>query len=390
MRRSPSRRSPSRNSLRREIAFTLLFALVGCGQEGKSRSAGDLSTVVDTGAGARDAVVIVRGFSGDELKALRDSAKTRTEVKWQALFKVSVADAGAVPRALVFRPRFPLDAGRRYRAAFNPHLLSETRADASVVTTFAIAACLRTPQTFVRAVYPSGDTVPENLLRMYIEISASMSRVDGLDYISLRDEQGKTVPATFLPLDADFWNSERTRYTAFLDPGRVKRGILPNEQMGRAIRAGHRYTIVVDSTWRDANGLPLVATYRRSLQDVASDEQIINMNAWRLAVPVRDAKSALVLSFPEPLDHGLLRRALGVETSDGDAVAGDVVIDSQEREWRFRPHEPWRTGRYRVLVLDILEDAAGNRIDGAFEVDKFDRVDSLRPTERRYLPFTVR
>lgn len=397
------------------VSCTLLFALFGCGQEGVSRGAGELSTVVDTSGGAREATVIVRGLSSDELTALRATEKARSESDWQTLFQVSVADADgsaandsvgmtssatATPpmsgkysvndSALVFRPRFPLDAGRRYRAALNPHLLSAARANANVVTTFSLPAASRTAQTFVRTVYPSGDTVPENLLRMYIEFSAPMSRTGGLDYISLQDESGKPVAGTFLPLDADFWNAERTRYTAFLDPGRVKRGILPNEQMGRAIRAGHRYTIVVDSTWRDANGLPLVSTYRRSFQVVAPDEQIIQTSAWAVAAPTRDTKGALIVSFPESLDHGLLRRALGVETVDGVAVAGDVTIDDKERRWRFTPHDSWNAGRYRLLVLNILEDPAGNRIDGAFEVDKFDRVDSVRTAERRYLVFEVR
>lgn len=394
---------------------TLLFALFGCGQEGVSRRGVELSTVLDTSGGAHDAAVIVRGLSSDELTALRDSVTTRSESDWQALFRVSVADADSSAvndsvgmtssvtttpamsgkylvndSALVFRPRFPLDAGRRYRAALNPHLLSALRADANVVTTFSLPASSRTPQTFVRAIYPSGDTVPENLLRVYIEFSAPMSRAGGLDYISLRDEKGKTVAGTFLPLDADFWNAERTRFTAFLDPGRVKRGILPNEQMGRAIHAGHRYTIVVDSTWRDANGLPLTATYRRSFQVVSPDEQIIRTSTWTIAPPMRDTKGVLVVSFPESLDHGLLRRALGVETSDGTAVTGDVTIDKQEREWRFTPHESWRAGRYRLVVLNILEDPSGNRIDGAFEVDKFERVDSGKVAERREMGFVVR
>jgi hypothetical protein len=34
----------------------------------------------------------------------------------------------------------------------------------------------RTPRTMVRAVFPANDTVPENLLRFYIEFSAPMSR----------------------------------------------------------------------------------------------------------------------------------------------------------------------------------------------------------------------
>ncbi len=31
----------------------------------------------------------------------------------------------------------------------------------------------------------------------------------------------------------DLWNEDRTRFTVLYDPGRVKRGILPNEEMGR-------------------------------------------------------------------------------------------------------------------------------------------------------------
>ena len=43
----------------------------------------------------------------------------------------------------------------------------------------------------------------------------------------------------------------------FFDPGRQKRGILPNQQMGRSLEPGQRYTLVVDREWRDGNGLPL-------------------------------------------------------------------------------------------------------------------------------------
>ena len=65
-----------------------------------------------------------------------------------------------------------------------------------------------------------------------------MSRQAGVDFVRLLDDNGREVRNAFLPLEADFWNPAHTRYTLFLDPGRVKRGILPNEQMGRALRSG--------------------------------------------------------------------------------------------------------------------------------------------------------
>jgi hypothetical protein len=79
------------------------------------------------------------------------------------------------------------------------------------------------------------------------------------------------------------------------------------------------------------------------------------------------------ITFPEPLDHGLLMRALGV-TRDGAPLDGDIVVAPGERRWTFTPKEPWQAGRYELLALDILEDLAGNQIGRAFEVDNFDRT----------------
>jgi hypothetical protein len=56
----------------------------------------------------------------------------------------------------------------------------------------------------------------------------------GIGFVRLLDEAGDEVRDPFLPLDAEFWNRDRTRFTVFFDPGRQKRGILPNEEMGRS------------------------------------------------------------------------------------------------------------------------------------------------------------
>lgn len=335
------------------------------------------------------------------LAALRDA--TPPESAWHAALQVSVADDSLVTRgisgryalndsSLEFRPRFAFDAGRRYRVTFDARQLAPIRSDTSQlpsVMTFSLPAGNRTPSTHVTAVLPGSDSLPENLLRLYIEFSAPMARSGGIDHVQLLDERDRVVTAAFLPLDADFWNRDGTRFTVFLDPGRVKRGILPNEQLGRAIRAGHRYSIVVDSTWLDARGLPLTAPYRRTFQVMAPDERIIDIKAWSITPPPHDTKQALTVVFPRPLDHGLLMRAIGVEHASGEQVFGEVTIAQHETVWRFTPRDAWRRGPYQLLVLSILEDAAGNRIDGPFEVDMFERVDTASAPVRRLIPFRV-
>jgi hypothetical protein len=178
----------------------------------------------------------------------------------------------------------------------------------------------------------------------------------------------------FLPLDAEFWNSDRTRYTVFFDPGRQKRGILPNQQMGRSLEIGKRYAIVVSREWPDANGLPLKEEFRKSFTVGPADERPIDVKSWRVSSPRADTRDALVVTFPEPLDHGLLVRALGVTAADGRFLDGEVGIDESEERWAFTPRSAWRAGTYQLTALAMLEDLAGNRIGGF-------RSGSVRPRQ---------
>ncbi len=210
----------------------------------------------------------------------------------------------------------------------------------------------------------------------------------GFDYVMLLDDRGQEVVDAFLPLDADFWNDDRTRYTVFFDPGRVKRGILPNKQMGRALAAGKRYTLLVKREWRDGHGLPLKEEFRHEFRASPPMERPLTMAAWKVAAPAAGTREPVVVTFPDPLDHGLLRRALGVARG-GAALEGDVAIEGAETRWRFTPRAPWVSGDYDLVALAFLEDLAGNRIGRAFEVDNFERTDLTPEPERRTLAFKV-
>jgi hypothetical protein len=343
------------------------------------------------------------GLPKDMLEALEDG--TYTKEQWSAILRVSVApDAPAMlgrysvaNRTLRFEPAFPLDPGREYVVRFDPTAVagagataaSRLAAASALESTVGLPAPDRAPSTVVARVYPTGDEVPENFLRMYVEFSGPMGRRSGIDYMKLLDESGKEIEGAFLPLDYEFWSPDHRRFTVFFDPGRVKDGILPNRQMGRPLRPDRTVTLVISREWRDEHGLPLKEDFRRTLRVGPPDERPLDPASWRIQAPPAGGRDAFVVTFPEPLDHGLLMRALAVRRH-GEALEGDIAVPAGEKQWTFVPKDPWRTGDHELFALDILEDLAGNQIGRAFEVDNFDTVDKSPNPQTITIPFRVR
>jgi hypothetical protein len=345
----------------------------------------------------------VRGLSGSDLSHLGNANLTPDE--WSALLRISprssqTASAGALPSmagrytvdgTLRFWPSFPLDPGREYEIRFQPSNVPRVSIDArkAVAGVVSIAAVNRPPTTVVSAVYPSGDIIPENNLRMYIAFSGAMGQQRGLDHITFIDDEGREVPDVVLPLDTELRNADRTRYTVILDPGRVKKDILPNRRMGRPLHAGEGITIVVKKDWPDAHGVPLAAEFRHRYRVGPADERALQTGDWRIAAPPWGTREPVTVTFPKPLDYGLLQRSLTISRGS-KTLAGDSSIGDGETRWEFVPRTEWERGPYVITVLPILEDLAGNRIGRAFEVmSKGDAVppESASPVS---VPFIVR
>jgi hypothetical protein len=371
-----------------------LTSAVACGG---TRISGppEIRLVADSDGGA---AIVVANLPDDLAATLSSRALAREQ--WSEILTVSV-DEGQPPmlgtyaasgNTLRFTPMFPLDPGRQYRVVFRAGAWNGDggSAPAPLVATVGLPRSEAVPSTVVSHVFPSSDVVPENQLRLYIHFSAPMGRSAGLEHIRLINADGVEVVDPFLPLDAEFWNDDRTRYTVFFDPGRQKRGILPNQQMGRSLERGSRYALVVSRQWRDGNGLPLKEEFRREFRVGPADEQPLAVTAWRVSPPAAGTRDALSVAFDEPLDHGLLLRALGVTGADGKFLDGDVRTEASESHWSFTPRTEWKAGVYQLTALAMLEDLAGNRIGRAFEVDTFNRVDRSPEPERTMVPFTVR
>jgi hypothetical protein len=330
--------------------------------------------------GPAQGAVEVRGLPRDELDRLRRASWSREE--WERVLRVAVAeDQPAVvgtytvtADAVRFTPRFPFDAGRRYRVSFDP---AHPSADAGstgevwrhqpIVAFVARPASTATPSTAVAAIHPSGAVVPENQLRLYLHFTGPMGRGPSLEHVSLLDQDGVPIEDPFLPLDAELWNGDRSRFTLLFDPGRVKRGILPNRRMGRPLRAGRRYTLVVSREWTDAQGQPLMREFRHEFRAGPANDRPVDPSAWTIAPPIGGTRDPLRVTFPAPLDYALLLRALGV-ARDGGSLDGDIAVDQGETRWAFTPSESWRAGRHTLVALPILEDPSGNRIGRAFEI----------------------
>ena len=370
------------------VLLAALFFFTACsGSGGSSTPAGRARIVLNTET-PRPTIDVVDVPS----PALIELGTLDTREAWTAVFKVSVS-ADQAPMVgqysiedgrVRFTPMFPLDHGRQYQVTF-------TAPGAPPITSaVGLPAKDMTPKTTVAQVFPTMEVVPENQLRMYIHFSASMGSRGALDFVHLLDEAGKEVKDPFLPLDAEFWNDDRTRYTVFFDPGRQKRGIAPIADMGRSLTAGKSYTLVIDAEWRDGEGLPLTQSYRRTFKVGPPDEKPLDPQAWKIDAPDAGTSTPLTVSVPEPLDHGLLLRALGVLAPAGKPLEGSVIVGGSERTWAFTPAEPWKAGQHNLVAFAMLEDLAGNRIGRAFEVDQFDRTDKSSEPEKTLIPFNVR
>jgi hypothetical protein len=370
------------------VLLAALFFFAACAPDiACSSVAGPTRIVLNTATNTTTIDVV--DVAAPQIDALRGAT---TREAWAQVFRVAVA-ADQPPMLgeyqidgsrIRFTPMFPFDPGRQYHVTFAP------AGGAPITATVGLPATHTTPTTVVTQVYPSGDVVPENQLRLYVHFSAPMGMKGGLDYVHLVDDRGTAVKDPFLPLDAEFWNDDRTRYTVFFDPGRQKRGIPVIEDMGRSLTEGKAYTLVIDREWRDGNGLPLKEEYRRTFTVGPPDEKPLDSAPWQIQAPTAGTRAPLTVAFPEPLDRGLLLRALGVQGADGQPIQGDIVVGASEVTWSFTPKQFWKAGSHHLVALAMLEDLAGNRIGRAFEVDQFDRSDKSSEPEKTLIPFHIR
>ena len=216
-----------------------------------------------------------------------------------------------------------------------------------------------------------------------------MSRGEAYHRIKLLDATGTPVADPFLELAEELWSTDGTRFTLLFDPGRVKRGLKPREEVGPVLEAGKSYCLVIDRDWPDAMGNRLQAEFRKSFRVGLPDDSSPDPKRWSIRPPRSNTRDPLEVAFPAPLDWALLERLITVQGADGKVLSGQVSIIRQETCWRFTPKSPWGVGDYRLVIGTDLEDVAGNSIARPFEVDVTGPISVRVRTETVALPFRI-
>ena len=259
---------------------------------------------------------------------------------------------------ILFTPAVPFTPGQDYEVREAGQKLAEFMVP--VITTAT------TPK--IIAVYPVQDSVPENLLKMYVYFSQPMQHVgNALNYITVYNITENKEESIFLALETELWNRQHDRLTLWLDPGRIKTDLIPNRELGLPLKEGNAYTVTIDKKWKTAAGQELMVTYQKHWIVTAPDTHKPDLKNWKLDVPPSNSMKVLTIYFDEALDHELAQQSLEVYDPEGTSIQGEWKLNELGTTLLFKPSKIWDNGTYEIVVDPKLEDFAGNSLQRLFD-----------------------
>lgn len=324
--------------------------------------------------------VYVTGMDRDALVQLRESQPDVHQ--WRRMFSVRlrppqsptleseelpnvVGQYQVLETGLRFVPRFAPRPGLFYHVAVSIDGYKPT-AGVFVLNDTAPPVDVKTK---VDTVYPSARSIPENTLRLYVHFSKPMRRGQVTEKLRLLDENNKVIQDAFIvgPL-GELWDRDQRRLTLLLDPGRIKRGVAPNRNLGPALKAGGRRTLSIDGQFTDAEGHPIESEVRKTYEIDEAIREAVSPNRWVIAAPASGTRASLRIRFDRALDSGMLSHAIGIYDLTGARVEGRTGFGAGETEWSFTPTEPWADSGHIIRVASSLEDVSGNNILAPMDV----------------------
>ncbi len=268
---------------------------------------------------------------------------------------------------LRFVPLFPFERGIEYRANFDTRQLNRADLGDVLTLTFSLPKQPRTRRGEVTDIFPSSDMLPENLLRFYVCFSLPMQRGLAEAEISILGPDGQPSPDVLYRAPVELWDRRMRQLTLLLDPGRIKRDVGPNRELGPPLKDGQIYTLAVGQGMTDIFGNQLSNPIHKRFKVSEAIRELIPVEQWNLVLPVAESQQPLTFNFPRPLDWALLSQAIVVESTCGQRINGHVEISRTETRWTFVPAAVWTIGSYRVRIASDLEDVCGNGLIAPFD-----------------------
>lgn len=260
--------------------------------------------------------------------------------------------------AIYFTPLIALQKGRTY------YLLVQGKE----LHTVLIPEVAYVPPKVV-AIYPSADTLPANQLKLYLHFNVPMGAGKAYEQVKLVRDGRDTLLFPFVRLEPELWNREKNRLTLWLDPGRVKRDLNPNRELGAPLQFGSNYELIVEAAWEDQQGHALGAPFIKNFFVRGDDRKKPDVSKWKIQTPKAGTSAPLRIEFGEPMDQALASRVIEVLNVKKESLVGSISFQNQEKVVLFTPDQPWQAGMYQLRIGAELEDLAGNNLNRLFDVD---------------------
>ncbi|GLU55456.1 hypothetical protein Dfri01_49170 [Dyadobacter frigoris] len=270
-----------------------------------------------------------------------------------------LGDYSIVNQTVLFTPLIPFTHGLSY----------EILVKGKQIDTFEIPKNHSSRAPALLGIFPSADTLPENLLKVYLHFSHPMREGQSARYVTLLKNNSDTIKGAFLDLQPELWNPDRTILTLWLDPGRIKRDLIPNKLLGAPLKKNGSYQIVISKDWTDASGNSLSRSFTKTFTTIIRDSLSPDPDLWKISLPEKRTSNALKIDFHEPLDHSLLQETLTVKNQKGETISGKWQILDEEKVCLFSPDQNWISANYILRIETKLEDLAGNNLNRPFDKD---------------------
>ncbi len=271
---------------------------------------------------------------------------------------------------VIFTPDFPFMLDQAYKirtmiSSFDDDYQS-SRLDKDqpnyFYTTFTIVNETESIQARVIKIYPTSGLLAENILRFYVYFSTPMKRQVALEYIKLIDENGKRDLHAFMRFKQELWSPDGKRLTLLFDPGRIKRKVATNIELGPALQEGKRYQLVIDGKWETATGKKLKRSFVKEFLVVESLRTFPDPKKWIVKRPMLNSSDPLSIRFDRIYDHALSKKFIQIRDLKNSIIMGEVSLVDNEKSWIFRPEKNWNVSEIKVIINAELEDIAGNNL----------------------------
>ena len=275
---------------------------------------------------------------------------------------------------LVFTPHFPFENGLTYVVR-----VPDQQAESGYwIREFQVGEKEVFDEAKLTSIFPAAEKLPENLLRFYFYFNTPMKKGQALQHIELVDANGDVDRQAFMEFKQELWSVDGKRLTLLFDPGRIKRGVSTNEDLGPALNEGNTYSLRISGSWQDVYGQSLSRDVTKAFAVGPAYRRQIEVNDWVIQKPKANSKDKLSIQFDRIMDHALVQSMIQLKDENDRNIAGHWQMSEDEKFAQFTPTNRWKLGEYKIIFDPRMEDVTGNNLEGLLD-QKTGRANHIIP-----------